>query len=209
MRALRLAIAASIIAIATPVGAALPQLALACGSAPAGQDVPCTISRVAGGRGVYVLFQTSDSTAKVGTDYTAVSEQVYLSAGTPSLALAVHTLVNPNATGTLTFNAALAGGAAVVRAVGNIVEPAPLPPVPTLGTVIAVQACQSLINPANALTIGATYTEVGFAAMEPVGGDVDPANVTAKDVVILNDGVTTRGDGWFALWVPIGCVSSG
>jgi hypothetical protein len=132
MRALRPAIAAFIVALATPAGAALPQLSLACGSAPAGQDVPCSISRVSGGKGVYVLFQTSDDTAKAGTDYTAVSKQVYLSAGTSSFSIAVHTLANANAAGTLTFNAAVAGGSSVVRAIGSIVEPAPVPaPTPT------------------------------------------------------------------------------
>lgn len=134
MRALRLAaavIAAFLTAsLASPAGAALPQLALACAPAQAGQDAACSITRLSGGRGVYLLFQTSDGTARAALDYTAVSKQVYLPAGQQSASIAVHTRINPAATGALTFNAAVAGGAAVVRAIGSIVEPAQPPPAP-------------------------------------------------------------------------------
>jgi hypothetical protein len=115
------------------VRAALPQLALACSSAPAGQNVNCTISRLSGGQGVYVLFQTSDGTAHAGVDYAATKQLVYLKGSVNSAAVAVPTFPNPNgATGTLSFTAAITAGSVVVKASGSIVEPAPAPvPVPT------------------------------------------------------------------------------
>jgi hypothetical protein len=137
MRALRLA--AAIVAallmplLASPAGAS-PSVQAAFSipsvSANAGAVEVFTVTRTAGGKGLYVLFETSDVTAKAGTDYSHVKQLLYFRASQVSATVSVPTFVNPRATGTLQFNVAISAGSSAVRATGKIVEPAPAPPPP-------------------------------------------------------------------------------
>lgn len=128
LAALTVALVAAIGFVPLPaIGAVEPGCALSCGSATAGADVPCTISRATSGKGLYVLFETADGTAHAGTDYTAVRQLLYFKPSALTQTVAVHTALNPSAAGTLTFNAAIAASTLVVRSTGSIIEPAPPP----------------------------------------------------------------------------------
>jgi hypothetical protein len=127
---------AALVALLSPqvwlsVGAAPSSpFSLVCGSANAGSDVSCTLSRLSGGRGIYVLVKTFDVTAKAGTDYTAINQLYYFKSSILTQKIPVHTVVNPAATGILTFKVVASEGATPVSAIGSIVEPAPPPPPP-------------------------------------------------------------------------------
>jgi hypothetical protein len=78
--------------------------------------------------------------------------------------------------------------------------PATLPALAVGGRAIALQGCRSAMNPADLVAIGAAYKIEGFAGWTTPG--VPPAS---RDLVVLSN-ATRHGDGWFAYWVPIGCV---
>lgn len=83
--------------------------------------------------------------------------------------------------------------------------PPPPPPVPLAygGNAVAVTACTSAMNAANATVVGSTYKVVGFwgwgsytltlTAGQPSGG------------VVLND-ASHLGDGWNGIFVSADCV---
>jgi hypothetical protein len=135
MRALRLLLTWLALCVVSPwplCATPTPTFAISSPSAPAGQPEVFTISRVSGGSGAYVLFQTYDRTAHAGTDYTATNQLIYVKSGVASVTVSVPTTVNPNATGTLTFIAAIASTTTASTGTASIVEPVSTPaPQPT------------------------------------------------------------------------------
>jgi hypothetical protein len=93
-------------------------------------------------------------------------------------------------------------------------EPVPVPlppPTPTPaeltigGNAQAILACQSIMNPNDSLVIDGIYRVEGFAALIPEYMTGTPSS--ARDIVILSQASTRHwGDGYFAFYVPIGCV---
>jgi hypothetical protein len=76
--------------------------------------------------------------------------------------------------------------------------PPPPPPAPVLqaGTALALSACPAL-NRSENLLVGAIYNVVEFGH-----------NEVGSEFVVLSD-ATHRGDGYFALYVPVTCVQFG
>jgi hypothetical protein len=88
--------------------------------------------------------------------------------------------------------------------------PAP-PPAPTPAELVvggraqAILACQSAMNPNDSLVIDGIYRVEGFAAL--VTPDMAGIPSSNRDFVILSQAATQHwGDGYFAYYVPIGCV---
>lgn len=123
-------LAAFALGVVPPAGAApTPTFAISSPTVQAGQPEIFIISRVSGGSGAYVMFKTKDGTAKAGTDYTAISQLVYVKAGVQTVAVSVPTLVNPAVSGvTLTFSAAIATTNTPVVGTGSIIAPGAPPP---------------------------------------------------------------------------------
>lgn len=182
MRALRLAAAfLAIVAspqLAPPAGAASSSaFTVSCGTANAGSDVPCTVTRTSGGKGLYVLFATSDVTAHAGTDYMTVRQLLYFKASAITQTVAVHTAVNPNATGTVTFTASIAVGSVPSSTTGSIVEPATAPP------------------PANSW-VSAPLQDGGFARVKANDADWDMTGPGNGRVLVPGEIVAVYFNGW-------------
>lgn len=84
--------------------------------------------------------------------------------------------------------------------------PAPIPTGLVVGAQVqAVAACQSSMNPADVLTIGATYTLTSFYGQTSLGSPSFGNPATAG--VVLSDPTNNHwGDGWYAYFVPLSCV---
>lgn len=206
MRALRLA-AAFLAVLLSPqawlsVGAASSStFSLVCGSANAGSDVACTVTRLSGGKGIYVLFQTSDGTAKAGIDYTAVSKLLYLKGSQLSASVAVHTVVNPAATGTLTFTAAIAASSTdLANAQAAIIEPAPPPPTTQTcpdGSIIAASSSCPVAPPPTVSWVSAPLQDGGFARVTNASDSLWPMTGPGAGRPLVNgEIVAVYFNGW-------------
>jgi hypothetical protein len=107
-------------------------------------------------------------------------------------------------------------GQGVFVPAGQACPPPPPPPAPPPGpkgqfaigqSVHGLNVCASLMNPVDGTQIGASYSIVGFAGLEPQGGAGDAFGPPAgtQEIVILNDG-SHHGDGWSGIFVPAGCI---
>jgi hypothetical protein len=86
--------------------------------------------------------------------------------------------------------------------------PATAPVLAVGGRARALQACPSVMNLADTLAPGATYKVEGFAGWSALGGASPGAGVRDLIVLSLPGDARHQGDGWFAYWVPAGCVAA-
>lgn len=192
-------------------------ISVTCGSVVEGAPAICTISKSGGnGRALTIAWGTRPGTAVSPTDFVADSAGNRTLGSTP-VKVNIATVARSGVNGTRAFQLCAratsgttgAQGCGTATIIDNDVAPPP-PPAPSAELAVGGQArgamvCQSLANPNDATAEGATYTVVGFAArltsLDLLGTSA------AKDYVILND-ATHRGDGYFGIMVPTGCVEA-
>lgn len=173
MRALRLLVGLLVLCWAGPwplSATPTPTFSVSSPSANAGSPEVFTISRVAGGSGAYVLFQTHDGTAHAGVDFTTTSQLVYIKSGVSSVTVSVPTQVNPAATGNLTFTVAIASTKTPAYGTATIIEPAPPPPPPPVqcpdgSTVPAGETCPTPAPPPQPQWVNAPLVAGGYAML--------------------------------------------
>jgi hypothetical protein len=172
-----------------------------------GQTAHPVVSMSGGnGRAVTIKWWT-DNSAYSGTATIASTKKP------TTLSVPVPDDVIVNGTRTTGINAVVTSGSvhptasASITVLDNDVAPPPPPPpageLAVGGSAKGMMACQSLVNPNDAVTVDATYTVVGFAGR----ATIDTLSQTAsRDYVVLND-ATHLGDGYFGIMVPVGCVA--
>jgi hypothetical protein len=227
---------ASVALIATPTFAAGKPLAVQVTSTKVveGAVSAVTISTTGGnGKAVKVTWVAQSGTAIAGQDFPAFYSAEATVDNKHPVIIHVPTIEDAKVESdeTFTVKATVTSGtvhpvaAGIVTILDNdvappvVLPPVTPPPVPPVipppppfdtstivigGTVRAFMVCSSTINPNEGVTIGGIYTVVGFAGSTQIG-TARTGDVTEHDFVILND-ATHKGDGWFGLYIPIGCV---
>lgn len=160
------------------VGAASSNFSVSSVTVQAGADATFIVARSNGGKGVYALVQTSDSSAHAGPDYVAVKQLLYFRGGELAKTVTVPTVVDQAAAGTtLSFNIGIAAGANdIAWGRGSIVEPAP--------------------NPQPATWVSAPLQDGGFARVKANDGLWDSTGPGAGRPLQAGEIVAVYFNGW-------------
>ena len=163
-----------------------------------------TVDRFGGSDGtVTVAYTTQDATAVAGTDYTATSGTLTFAPGVTSQTLSIPTLVDPNASGSLSLDLVLqapTGGATLGLTDIAALTITPAPP-PTTLTVTPVAG-----------TYGATanFSATLTAAGAPVAGEPVTFTITADGQTSTLGTATTDANGVASLsGVSLGSLPAG
>lgn len=196
MRSLRL-VAAFMAALVSPQvwppawAAPVSNFSLSSPTVQAGNTEVFTITRLSGGQGLYVLFQTSDGSAVAGTDYTATKQLVYFKGGVTSVTVSVPTKLNSNAI-KLTFRAVIAASTISVAATGTILEPTQTCPD---GSVLPLAQTCSTPPPSNSW-VAAPLQDGGFARVKANDGLWDMTGPGNGRVLVPGEIVAVYYNGW-------------